>query len=43
MNKLRGTFSVLAIKAPGYGDRKKDMLADIATVVAVRLSAMKLA
>ena len=33
MNKLRGTFSVLAVKAPGYGDRKKDMLADIATVV----------
>lgn len=33
LNKLRGTFSVLAVKAPGYGDRKKDMLADIATVV----------
>ncbi|MFA5942435.1 MAG: chaperonin GroEL [Candidatus Paceibacterota bacterium] len=33
LNKLRGTFSVLAIKAPGYGDRKKEMLADIATVV----------
>ncbi len=33
VNKLRGAFSVLAIKAPGYGDRKKDMLADIATVV----------
>jgi chaperonin GroEL len=33
VNKLRGTFSVLAVKAPGYGDRKKDMLADIATVV----------
>ncbi|MCI0597742.1 chaperonin GroEL [Candidatus Parcubacteria bacterium] len=33
VNKLRGTFNVLAIKAPGYGDRKKDMLADIATVV----------
>jgi len=33
VNKLRGTFSVLAIKAPGYGDRKKDMLADIAAVV----------
>src|SRR3990167_7793807 len=28
VNKLRGAFSVLAIKAPGYGDRKKDMLAD---------------
>ena len=33
VNKLRGTFSVIAIKAPGYGDRKKEMLADIATVV----------
>lgn len=33
VNKLRGTFSVLAVKAPGYGDRKKDILADIATVV----------
>jgi chaperonin GroEL len=33
VNKLRGAFSVLAIKAPGYGDRKKELLADIATVV----------
>ncbi|MFZ2500735.1 MAG: chaperonin GroEL [Minisyncoccia bacterium] len=33
VNRLRGTFSVLAIKAPGYGDRKKEMLADIAAVV----------
>ena len=33
VNKLRGTFNVLAVKAPGYGDRKKDMLADIAAVV----------
>lgn len=33
VNKLRGTFNVLAIKAPGYGDRKKEMLADIAAVV----------
>ena len=30
VNKLKGGFSVLAVKAPGYGDRKKDMLADIA-------------
>jgi chaperonin GroEL len=30
LNKLRGVFSVLAIKAPGYGDRKKEQLADIA-------------
>ena len=33
VNKLRGGFNVLAVKAPGYGDRKKAMLADIATVV----------
>jgi len=33
VNKLRGGFNVLAIKAPGYGDRKKEMLLDIATVV----------
>lgn len=30
VNKLRGTFSTLAIKAPGFGDRRKDMLQDIA-------------
>jgi chaperonin GroEL len=30
VNKLRGTFSTLAIKAPGYGDRRKEMLEDIA-------------
>ncbi|TAK58696.1 chaperonin GroEL [Patescibacteria group bacterium] len=33
VNKLRGAFSVLAVKAPGYGDRKKDMLADIASTI----------
>ncbi len=33
LNKIRGTFNVLAIKAPGYGDRKKDMLQDIALTV----------
>mgnify|MGYP003386074018 CR=1 FL=1 len=32
LNKLRGTFGVLAVKAPGYGDRKKEMLADIAAM-----------
>ena len=32
VNKLRGSLNVLAIKAPGYGDRKKEMLGDIATV-----------
>jgi chaperonin GroEL len=30
LNKLRGTFNCLAIKAPGFGDRRKDMLRDIA-------------
>jgi chaperonin GroEL len=30
VNKLRGGFSVLAVKSPGYGDRKKEMLQDIA-------------
>ena len=32
LNKLRGTFNVLAVKAPGYGDRKEEMLQDIAVV-----------
>ncbi|HOK00487.1 MAG TPA: chaperonin GroEL [Candidatus Pacearchaeota archaeon] len=32
VNKLRGTFNTLAIKAPGFGDRKKEMLEDIACV-----------
>ena len=32
VNKLRGTFTTLAVKAPGFGDRRKDMLADIAVV-----------
>ena len=32
VNKLRGTFNVLAIKAPGYGDRKEEMLQDIAVM-----------
>ncbi|MBX4186902.1 MAG: chaperonin GroEL [Candidatus Doudnabacteria bacterium] len=32
LNKLRGTFNVLAVKAPGFGDRRKEMLADIAVL-----------
>ena len=32
INKLRGTFNTLAIKAPGFGDRRKEMLEDIAIV-----------
>lgn len=33
VNKLRGTFHALAIKAPGYGDRRKELLQDIAMVI----------
>ncbi len=33
VNKLRGIFNVLAVKAPGFGDRRKELLEDIATVV----------
>jgi len=33
INKLRGGFNVLAVKAPGYGDRKKEQLTDIAVVL----------
>ena len=32
VNKIRGTFNALAVKAPGYGDRRKEMLEDIAVV-----------
>ena len=32
VNKLRGTFSCVAVKAPGFGDRRKEMLEDIATL-----------
>ena len=32
LNKLRGVFNVLAVKAPGFGDRKKEMLQDVAVV-----------
>lgn len=32
VNKLRGTFNVLAVKAPGFGDRRKEMLSDIASL-----------
>ncbi|MEK7584837.1 MAG: chaperonin GroEL [Patescibacteria group bacterium] len=37
VNKLRGTFHALAVKAPGFGDRKKEMLADIATLTGARV------
>src|SRR3989304_1097438 len=32
VNRLRGTLNVCAVKAPGFGDRRKDNLADIATI-----------
>ncbi len=34
VNKLRGTFNVVAVKAPGFGDRRKAMLEDIAVLTA---------
>lgn len=37
VNKLRGTFSVLAVKAPGFGDRRKEMLQDIAVLTGGRV------
>jgi len=37
VNKLRGIFNTLAIKAPGFGDRRKEMLQDIAVVTGGQL------
>jgi chaperonin GroEL len=37
VNKLRGTFNILAVKAPGFGDRKKEVLEDIAIVTGATL------
>ena len=37
LNKLRGMFNALAVKAPGFGDRKKEMLQDIATMTGARV------
>jgi chaperonin GroEL len=37
VNKLRGTFSSLAVKAPGFGDRRKEMLQDIAVLTGGRV------
>ena len=37
LNKLRGTFNVVAVKAPGYGDRRKAMLEDIAILTGARV------
>ena len=37
VNKLRGIFNTLAVKAPGFGDRKQEMLEDIATVIGAQV------
>ena len=37
LNKLRGMFNALAVKAPGFGDRKKEMLQDVATMTGARV------
>jgi len=37
VNKLRGTFNVLAVKAPGFGDRRKEMLEDIAVLTGAKV------
>lgn len=42
VNKLRGVFSVLAVKAPGFGDRREEMLQDIAIVTGATLITEKL-
>ncbi|MCX6780591.1 MAG: chaperonin GroEL, partial [Candidatus Magasanikbacteria bacterium] len=36
LNKMRGTFNVLAVKAPGFGDRRKEMLQDIAILTGAK-------
>ena len=42
VNKLRGTFNALAVKAPGFGDRRKEMLQDIATVTGGQVASEEL-
>jgi chaperonin GroEL len=42
VNKLRGTLKVCAVKAPGFGDRRKEMLADIATLAGGKVIAEEL-
>ena len=42
VNKLRGTFNVVAVKAPGYGDRRKEMLQDIAILTGVQVICVEL-
>src|SRR5207245_8334629 len=42
INKLRGTFRVCAVKAPGFGDRRKELLTDVATVTGGKVIAEEL-
>lgn len=42
VNKLRGTFTCVAVKAPGFGDRRKEMLEDIATLTGGKVIAEEL-
>jgi chaperonin GroEL len=42
VNKLRGTFSCVAVKAPGYGDRRREMLEDVAVLTGGRVVAPEL-
>jgi len=37
LNKLRGSFNILAVRAPGYGDKKKEILADIAVTIGAKV------
>ena len=43
VNRLRGTFKAVAVKAPGFGDRRKAMLQDIATLTGATVISEKLA
>ena len=42
LNKLRGTFNCVAVKAPGFGDRRKEMLRDIATLTGAEVVSSEL-
>lgn len=42
VNKIRGTFNVLAVKAPGFGERRKELLQDIATLTGAQVVAEEL-
>jgi chaperonin GroEL len=42
VNKLRGTLQICAVKAPGFGDRRKDVLKDIATITGAQVVAEEL-